>query len=328
MMNVLRNIKSITFTVTVTVLMLLTVETMNACTHNYRTYFDCDLCGCSTSSGSAGFGTLDNLSFVGIRYIYQNFESKDGIFANSPTSKEQFNTYQLWGKIPVNESFFVNAIVPYQDLTRKFNDGVEHINGLGDMSVIGWYQLKLYKKKEKDEVDFNEVRELSAHRLNFGLGIKLPTGAFEEALTDRINPGFQVGTGSTDGIFSVMHSYSKNKFGLNTSATYYVKTENKNEYRFGNQFSFASNAYYNVPFKTSALMPFVGISGDIYNSIEQFGETLQDTDGNSVNGSIGNEFMTGKFNFGANYTFPVSQHLFGDDVTAKSRITLYINYIL
>ncbi len=292
----------------------------------------CDLCGCSTSSGSSGFGTLDNLSFVGLRYMYQDYESRDGIFSNSPTSQEQFNTYQVWGRIPVNEAFSLNLIVPYQDLYRNFEDRTEHINGLGDVTVLGWYQLKFFKKhKAHDEVDFNheaEERELSAHRLNLGMGLKLPTGEFEERLTDRINPGFQVGTGSLDAVFSVMHSYSKNKLGVNTSATYYLKTENKNEYRFGNQFSFSSNMHYNLPLKKSAFSPFLGVSGDVYDAIKQFGEDLPDTNGTIVNGTFGTEFMISKFIVGANYTIPLSQNLFGDNVTSKKRVMLYLNYIL
>lgn len=286
----------------------------------------CDLCGCSTSSGSSGFGTLDNLSFVGLRYIYQDYESRDGIFSNSPTSKERFNTYQVWARVPVNDKLYFNAIVPYQDLYRNFEDRTEHINGLGDITVIGWYQLTFSKSKKTDEVDFN--REVSPHRLNVGLGLKLPTGEFEDMLTDRINPGFQVGTGSLDAMFSLLHSYSKNKLGVNTTATYYLKTENKNEYRFGNQFSFSSNVYYNMPLKNSAFSPFLGISGDVYNSIKQFNEALPDTNGHIVNGAFGTEFMISKFILGANYTFPIQQDLFGENVTSKNRIMLYLNYVL
>lgn len=286
----------------------------------------CDLCGCSTSSGSSSFGTLGNASFVGLRYIYQDFESRNGIFSNSPTSTERFNAYQIWARVPINETFSLNAVIPYQDLNREFDNSNERRNGLGDASIIGWYKKIFYKKKIEDAE--NEENEASGHQLNFGLGVKLPTGAFEERLADRINPGFQVGTGSFDAVFSVMHTYSKNRMGVNTTATYYMKTENKNDYRFGNQFSYASNVYYNVPFEKSALSPFLGISADVYNSIKQFNETLSDTNGNIVNGSFGSEFMVDKFIVGANYTFPISQHLFGDNVTSKNRFTIYLNYIL
>lgn len=292
--------------------------------------FACDLCGCSTSSGSSSFGTLDNLSFIGVRYIYQDFESKNGIFSNSPKSTEKFNTYQIWSRVPLSKSIYINAVVPYQDLNRMFDDRIEHLKGLGDITLIGWYEMQFYKKKssKNNEVDFNEVREQSGHRLNLGLGFKLPTGEFEEQLTDRINPGFQLGTGSLDGIFSIMHTYSKNKFGINTLATYYLKSKNKNQYRFGNQFSIASNIFYNLPLKNSAFNPFLGVSLDVYNSIEQYDEILPDTNGTIFNGSLGSEYMTGKFLIGANYTLPLSQNLFGDNVTLQNRFSIFLNYVL
>lgn len=316
-MSVFLNINKIKFT---TLLCFVFSVTVSAC----------DLCGCTTSSGSSSFGTLDNLSFVGLRYIYQDFESKNGIFNDSPISTEKFSTYQVWGKIPINNSVYINTIIPYQNLNRVFEDRIEHINGLGDISVIAWYQIKFFKKEvsKSSELDFVETKEETGHRLNFGLGIKLPTGEFEEQLTDRVNPGFQVGTGSLDGIFSIMHSYSKNRLGVNTSITYYLKSKNKNNYRFGNQFSFASNVYYNLPLEKSAFNPFLGVSGDIYNSIKQYNEKLLDTDGTIFNGNLGTEYMISKFIIGANYTFPISQHLFGDNVYSKNRFSVYLNYVL
>jgi len=303
---------------------------LNCCTTHLHGTFEptCDLCGCSTSSGSFGFGSLKNSNFVGLRYIYQNFESKDGIFVNSPTSKESFNTYQLWARVPVSKAFYVSSIIPYQDLYRKFEDRTEHINGLGDMNVVGWYQFTFYKKQKTDEVVFSAEREPSGHRLQIGVGAKLPTGEFEEMYADRVNPGFQVGTGSLDGIFALNYSYSGSRIGINNILTYYLKTENKNEYRFGNQLSYASNLYYSIPKTTCIIMPFVGVSGDVYESIEQFGEELPETDGNIISGSLGSEVVFNRFTVGANYTFPIQQHLFGDNVTAKNRVSVYFNLTL
>lgn len=325
-MNVSQNFKIATIIFLITT--LFSFKSAIACTHNHFDYFDCDLCGCTTISGSSGFGTLGNVSFVGLRYIYQNFESRNGVFSNSPLSEEQFNTYQLWGKIPVNDNIYINAIVPYQDLYRKTNQATEHINGLGDVTVMGWYQFQFFKKKTDDDVQFNTDKEASNHKLNVGLGLKLPTGEFEEQFADRINPGFRVGTGSLDAIISLMHIYTKDRFGVNTTVSYYFKNENKNDYRFGNQLSYASNVFYNVPFKQSALNPFIGLSADVYDAIEQFNETLPDTDGHIINGTFGTEFMIDKFVMGANYTFPISQDLFGDNVKAQNRFSVFVNYVL
>jgi hypothetical protein len=327
MIKDLQNFKRILFLL-VLILQVSEVKAHEPCSNHEPFSVLCDLCGCSTSSGSFGFGSLSNSNFVGVRYIYQNFVSKDGIFSNSPTSKESFNTYQVWGRVPITKSFYISTIVPYQDLYRTFEDRTEHINGLGDMNVIGWYQFTFYKKRKEGEVIVSKDREPSGHRLQIGIGAKLPTGEFEEALTDRVNPGFQVGTGSLDGIFALNYGYSASRIGINTTATYYLKTENKNDYRFGNQFSYASNLYYSFPKTTYIMMPFVGISGDIYKSIVQFGEIIPKTDGNSVSGSFGSEVVFNKFTVGANYTFPIHQNLFGDNVKAKNRVALYLNVTL
>lgn len=288
----------------------------------------CDLCGCSTSSGSFGFGTLSNANFVGVRYIYQSFESKDGIFSNSPVTKETFNTYQLWAQLPINDAIYVSVNVPFQDLNRKYSEGnTENLNGLGDSSIMGWYKLQFYKK-ESDSLTFSTEREASGHSIQFGIGAKLPTGKFEEALADNVNPGFQVGTGSVDGVFAMGYNYGTNKFGVNTLMTYYLKGENKNDYQFGDQFSYSANLFTTIPKEKYNIMPFIGVSGDIYDKITQYGETLDDTEGNILSGTIGSEFAIEKFIFGANYTAPLSQDLFGGNVKSKNRFSVYVNFAL
>lgn len=329
-MNVLPNFKSIVLTIVLLTSFSITQahDFKKTCANHEPSIAFCDLCGCSTSSGSFGFGTLSNANFIGVRYIYQNFESKNGIFENSPISKESFNTYQLWAQIPINKSIYVSANLPYQNLKREFKGATESLNGIGDASVIGWYKHVFYKKQDENVVDFSGEREASGHSIQFGLGIKLPTGEFEQALADNINPGFQVGTGSTDGIFSLGYNYGGNKFGVNTLLSYYLKGENKNDYQFGNQFSYAVNFYTAIPRKKMNIMPFVGVSGDIYDSIVQYGETLKDTDGNILNASIGSELAIKKFIFGASYTLPISQDLFGNTVESKQRLSLYVNFAL
>lgn len=293
-------------------------------------FFFCDLCSCSTSSGSFGLGTLNNASFVGVRYVNQKFVSKDGIFSNSPTSTENFNTYQFWGRIPVNDKLYVSVILPYQNLEREFTDRNETITGFGDATVMSWYSIQFFKKTDAEKAKLHRYvsKEPSGHSIEIGLGAKLPTGKFEQVLTERVNPGFQLGTGSLDGILALAHNYGTDKFGINTTLTYYVKGENKNQYRFGNQFSYASNLFYAVSKEKYLFLPFIGVSGNMYNKIVQFGETIANTDGTVFNGTLGAEVTTEKFIFGANYTTPISHNLFGGNVTPKQAISFYVNFNL
>ena len=334
MISDLQNFKKTSFLPIVLFFILTKVNAHNpfCAKHNILNYVDeffCDLCGCSTSSGSFGQGTLNNASFIGTRYIYQKFVSKDGIFDNSPTSTENFNTYQIWGRIPVSERFYVSAIVPYQDLKRAYSNRNENINGIGDITIMGWFKIPFYKKPTEQDSEYTKITKTpSGHSIEFGLGTKLPSGTFEKVLSDRVNPGFQLGTGSLDGILSFAYNYAADKFGVSSNLSYYVKGENKNEYRFGNQFSFAGNFFYAIPKEKYNIMPFVGVSGNFYEKIEQFGETLANTDGSVYNATLGSEILLKKFIFGANYTLPIQHNLFGGDVTPKQSFTLYVNYKL
>lgn len=290
----------------------------------------CDLCSCTTSSGSFGFSGLSNSSFIGTRYIYQTFESRNGIWKNSPKSQEIFNTYQLWGRFPIYKSFYASAILPYQQFNRTFKSNTETITGIGDATIMAWYRLPFFKSTKTDNttVDFDAKKEASGHSLSIEAGVKLPTGKFEQRLTDKVNPGFQVGTGSLDYTVALQHNYSEKAFGTVLSATYYYKTENKNDYRFGNQFGYAGKAFYNIYSKDVIFRPFVSVSGDVFDTIKQYGEALNDTNGFIVNSSVGSEVNYKKWVLGLNYTAPLKQKLFNDNVESKTRLSVYLNFAL
>lgn len=288
----------------------------------------CDLCGCGTNGSALGFGDLATTNFVGARYTTQSFESINGLFKNSPKSNEYVNNYQVWGRFPISKSFYTSVIIPYQDLKRDFQGTTEKVSGLGDVSAMGWYKKTFYKKQ--DSVNFNMEKMPSGHSINIGAGLKFPTGKFEQKLTDRVNPGFQVGTGSLDYALALQYNFLGNKIGANLSTTYYIKTENKNEYRFGNQMGVAVKTFYNQQLKNKdmAIRPYLGASYDKFNTIVQYQEAIKDTDGHLLNGSLGAEYGYLKMVLGASYTIPVDQQLFGGKVVSKNQFSFYVNYSL
>jgi len=291
---------------------------------------DCDFCGCAASSGGLGYTNLSNTSFIGFRFSRQNFESKDGIFNNSPIIEETFDAYSLWGKIQISKQFSVSFLAPFQDLKRSFPDGsTENLSGIGDANTIIWYSIPLDKKVKPNE-DYAFTTKLpSKHKLQVGVGLKYPTGEFENSQTESINPGFQVGTGSLDYLFSLNHNYSFADFGVSTALNYTYKTENSNNYRFGNQSNLISKFYYGKQINSSFnLIPFIGVSGDHYNEIEEFGQEQPNTDGYVLNALLGLEANYRNYSFGFNLSQPVKQDLFGGDVEAKSTFAIYLNYNL
>lgn len=294
---------------------------------DYRIFLeeDCDACGCSNNGGSLGMGGIVDNNFVGIRYLYQQYESKDGIFDNSPKIEESFNTLQIWSRIPITEKLEVQVFVPYHFHDRNYIDKTTSINGLGDISLFANYTLINQQKGNYNEL--TDKVTTTNHLLKIGAGLKLPTGNFDERNNNAINPSFQLGTGSLDYVANVQYVYKYNKFGLTNHANYYYKTNNKKEYRFGNQFNFNSAFFY--VFKDSqkhSFVPSLGLSGEFYQSNKKFNLAIKNTKGYALFTNIGIEYNTETITFGAMGMYPIHQNLAQGTIQVRYRTSLYLNY--
>jgi hypothetical protein len=195
---------------------------------------DCDACGCSASGGSMGFASMLNTNFVGIRYFNQSYKSTDGLYSNSAWYNESYNTMQVWARIPVVKQVQISALIPYHFHNRESANGKQNVSGIGDITILGMYQLY---KTHKDST-------FLVHSLQAGVGIKVPTGKFDEANNGSFNPSYQVGTGSLDYLLATEYVVKRKKIGLNTMLNYVIKTENDKNYRFGNQFNYSGTFFY------------------------------------------------------------------------------------
>ena len=288
---------------------------------------DCDVCGCGGSGGSMGYGTIGNGNFVGVRYIYQQYSSKDGIFNNSPWIRENFNTLQAWAQVPVSKKISINAIVPYHFHNREFTNGSgQNITGLGDISVLGFYKLiepRLDGLYPAQQYSFK-------HSLQLGAGVKLPTGDYKsENNTGSVNPSFQVGTGSLDIVLAGNYSVTHKNWGAGVLANYTFKSENKENYQFGNQLNYGLNVYRTfTTIKMSSFTPVVGIAGEIYDTNKNFGLYVLDTKGGILFTRLGIESNFGKFSAGLNVMLPLTQNLNVGNVEAKNRVGVHVNFII
>lgn len=93
-----------------------------------------------------GFSSMLNPNFVGLRYMNQSYTSRDGLFNNSPWIDENFNTVQVWARIPVAKNVQVSALIPYHFHNRELTSGEQNIKGLGDISILGFYTIYQTKK--------------------------------------------------------------------------------------------------------------------------------------------------------------------------------------
>lgn len=284
----------------------------------YKLLDECDACGCSASGGSMGFSSMLNPNFIGIRYFYQSYQSTDGLYSNSPWYTENFNTIQLWGRIPVTSKIQVSLLLPYQFHNRESNIGNQSISGLGDITALGFYSIV---KTKNDSLPF-------IHHVLLGGGVKIPTGKYNESNNGSVNPSYQLGTGSWDYIVATEYILRKEQIGFNGMLNYTIKTENEKNYRFGNQFNYGGTFFYVVANKSLSFVPQLGFAGEVYESNYQHQQKVRNTAGDILFGKIGFEIGKDRFSLGASSMLPIQQNLTGGNVEANYRWSIHFNYSL
>lgn len=287
---------------------------------------ECDACGCSNNGGSLGLGGVIENNFIGIRHLHQKHQSKDGIFDNSPTINEYFNTIQIWSRIPVIKDYLEAQIfMPIHFHQRVYSNKTTKIDGLGDISFLVNYTLlnKNYSKYRKEK---NKIFSYN-HILKLGTGLKLPTGTFNETINNAVNPSFQLGTGSIDFLASCQYIFKHNNFGATNYLNYFVKTKNSDQYKFGNQFNFNSTIFYAFEdVKKNKFVPSLGVSGEFYQPNEILGIPIRITKGYAIFSNIGVEYNSKKITLGLLTMYPINQELTQGTIQIKYRSSVYLNY--
>jgi len=279
---------------------------------------DCDACGCSANGGSMGYSSMLDDNFIGVRYFHQSYKSRDGVFKNSPWIDENFNTTQIWARIPVANRFEITALVPYHFHNRVKPAATQNIDGLGDITVMGFYTA--FKT-------VNEEQKLQ-HKVLVGAGVKAPTGKYDSKNNGSVNPSFQVGTGSWDYTLATEYIIRKAAWGFNTSLNYVYKTKNDQAYQFGNQFNYGATLFYTTNWNQLTVVPQLGLAGETYAANKDHQEAVPLTKGDIFFSKLGVEFGYKKFSMGLNAMLPINQNLTGGRVEANYRFAVNINYTL
>lgn len=277
----------------------------------------CDACGCAASGGSMGFASMLDQNFVGIRYFNQKYKSRNGLYTNSPWYEEQYNTTQVWGRIPVYKNIQITAFLPYHSHNRSTEKGNQEISGIGDITLLAFYQIL---KKDSTEVK---------NMVQIGLGVKIPSGKFDGTNNSGVvNQSYQLGTGSWDYPLAAEHILKYKNFGLNNSVNYILKTANETDYQYGNQFNYGSILFYLIEKNKYSFVPQIGIAGEIYEENTHHKQSLKNTKGDILFGRFGIEIGRNKFSFGANIMIPINQNLASGNLEAVHRWSVNLNYAL
>ncbi len=287
------------------------------------TLLACDICGCGVGSYYMGIMPQFNRNFVGIRYRHSSFDShighgtQDGLFS----STETFHTAEAWARYYPAKKIQLLAFIPLQYNQQKSAEGTKTLQGLGDILVMGSYNLF--------KTPLDTIKRIFKHNLFVGGGVKLPTGNYVYQNTTSIvaNPNFQLGTGSTDFLLNLTYTIRHKQMGLNTDITYKINTTNGNNYQFGNRISSNVAWFYIVQKKKWTFMPNVGCYTEYAAKDTEKQQRISETGGHWMAATTGLETYYGRYVMGINGQIPFAQNLASGNINGNVRLVAHFSFL-
>ncbi len=288
--------------------------------------YACDICGCGVGNSYIGILPDFQKHVFGVRYRYSSMLTHVGVdgMATYLTTKERYNTVEVWGGWNISNNVRVMAAVPY-NVNERTNGGVTKAkDGLGDITVSGYYQLLNSKHTVSNH--------LLVQSLWMGGGVKLSSGKYNPldkgATTENANL-FQLGTGSTDFLMSATYDIRLQDAGINVTSSYKMNTTNRYGYQYGNKFNINSQAYYKFRIKKKWLLaPNAGVQYETAATDDDKGFNVTVSGGNLLLGTVGVETAFRKLAIGANFQTPLSQNLASGIVKAGNRLMVHVSMAL
>jgi hypothetical protein len=261
--------------------------------------------------------------FAGVRYHYAQYHTQ---LVNDPSqfSTNYYNTIELWGGAHIGKRFQVMGFIPYYQNKQVDDDGTSKPNGLGDITVIGQYQVFHF-------MNMNAKKKMVDQQLWLGGGVKLATGTFDtgvDSTTTVADINAQLGTGSTDFLLNGLYSIRVGNFGVNASATYKINTTNKDDYRYGNKFNGIAIAYYRFNAKKLSISPNIGAAYEHVAANTLNSKNVQYTGSNVTTAQAGVEFSIKGIGFGLNAQLPVAQSFAEGQTEMKVKGMAHITFAL
>ncbi len=281
--------------------------------------FACPYCGCGNSNFQIGILPTFSKAFVSVRYSYSHFKTD----SSSQYSRDYFHTTELWGGYNFGK-VQVMAFVPYLSIHKLSDDGDVNSSGLGDITVLGNYQV--FSKTKNGTETQSAITDI----LWLGVGIKLPTGQSTVNVTDL---DFTVGdfsatpgTGSTDFMVNAMHNMIIGNHGIVTNAAYRVNTANPQQFQYGNRIYFSTAYFHSLPAGTMVIRPTLGLNL-VVNEVNRYqSREVDGSNGYLLNGMVGVNLQKGKVGLLLNAFLPVSQDFYHGLTQFKERESVALTY--
>lgn len=209
-----------------------------------------------------------------------------------------FTRFDLHARVYPLQKLQVIATLPFHMNTLTFMDKQESRNSVGDITLIGMYQL--FNTMPPDSVGIK-------HRIFAGGGVKLPTGKSEGASDADVPMSHHLynGTGSTDYLINVSYIGKFSKFGWNADISYKFNGESANDYKYGNTFNAVPRLFYELNLRSVKFLPHIGGAFELGDHDSFLNRQVDETGGSVMWGTAGLDFYFGSFSLTSDVRLPV-----------------------
>lgn len=281
----------------------------------------CDVCGCGGGNAGAGMGFMptNDYHYIGFRSNYRRFYSQEhSIITGTTSSTEYFFLNELIGKYQLSKRWQLLGIVPYSFVSQVKQNSTTSQQGIGDVSVLGFYTPILKK----------DSSGLIRHQLNFGFGVKVPTGKYAQSvdLMSNIYPG----TGAFDIQFAANYILQKKKHGFQFEAANTIRLENSYGFQYGNVTTVGANYFIALRRNDNLFRPFIGVQGNYFakDVIDRVIVNESVNFGPIVTVRIGLNFSRLNWFASLSGQVPIYQNLGDGAVQQKEAVQFSLNYLI
>ena len=280
--------------------------------------FSCDICGCSSGNYFNGPFPQFNKYFFGVRYSFRSYNTILKADYNQ-FSKDFYQTTEFWGGLTLRKKWQLFLFAPYNINQSVSDDGKKYNDGIGDMTLIGNYNLLNKKSLNKDT-------QTVSQQLWLGAGIKLPTGKFSVDTSELVSSANnQAGTGSYDFILTASYTLVIEDWGFTSNLNYKIN-QSASDFKFGNRFSISALTFRAFHFKKTTISPNVGLTYENLSSNEVNKSAIPSTAGSDLLAVVGLETRFNSVTIGLNAQLPLFQNISDSQTKINYRGMVHLTY--
>lgn len=261
---------------------------------------------------------------MALRHRYRGFDQSyktiDGSYLNSTYT---YSSYELWGRIYLKDRVQFFFTLPYSVNTLDNNtDGKSSLNGINDLSLQVNYNLI------NTTFDTSRVHAVQ-HNLLLGVGVKLPTGKYQQRNKNEqlYAPNFQAGSGAYSYLASISYNLRYRKVGLNADVNYIYNTENELKYAFGNQLTTSLGVFAWLQKGAFSFLPNTGVFYEKLDRDIDNGYYNVLSGGYALNYNLGTDVYYKSMFVGATFQTPVVQEIGSDLIKYKAKYMINVGFL-